>query len=97
MARQLRNRDDNPSPEGFHARVGRVVTNHVEGLAIFSPLALATAALDLSSATTVLGSQVFLAGRLAHAGFYLAGTPVVRTAAYMFSTVGWMMVAYGLF
>lgn len=97
MWRQLGNRDDNPNPDGFHARASRAVANHVEGLAIFTPLALAAVALNGSNATTVLGSQMFFAGRLAHAGFYLAGTPVARTVAFMLSTVGWMMVAYALF
>jgi uncharacterized MAPEG superfamily protein len=85
-------RDGLPAAAGFHARAGRCVDNHREGLTLFAPLILIAAVSQISSPMTVLGAQLFFFGRLAHAGLYLAGVPKVRPLAWAVGIVGTVMI-----
>ena len=81
-------RDGLPPAKGFHARAGRCVDNHREGLTLFAPLILIAAVSHVSSSTTILGAQLFFFARLAHAALYLAGVPKVRPLAWAVGIVG---------
>jgi uncharacterized MAPEG superfamily protein len=81
-------RDELPPPTRFQARAGRVVDNHREGLTMFAPLVLAAALLDVNTAWTVLGAQLFFYGRVVHAVLYLAAVPLVRPVAWFVGIVG---------
>jgi len=89
---QAGNRDDLPPPRTFHGRASRTVANHIEGLAMFAPLVLVCALTNQSSATSVLGAQIFFYARVAHAALYLIGVPWLRAAAWGASMVGTVMV-----
>jgi uncharacterized MAPEG superfamily protein len=64
----------------------------LENLPLFAALVLALAASTTSSATTVLGAQLFFWGRLAYAAIYLAGIPWLRTAAWAVSIAGLVLI-----
>jgi uncharacterized MAPEG superfamily protein len=85
-------RDALPEPKPFQARTKRVVDNHREGLTIFAPIVLIAAVAHISNHMTVLGSELFLYSRLAHAVLYLAGVPMVRPLAWGVGVAGTVMV-----
>ena len=85
-------RDGLPAPSGFHARMLRVVDNHREGITLFAPVVLIAAVADIHSAATVLGSQLFLGARVAHAVVYMIGLPMIRPLIWTVGLVGIGMV-----
>ncbi|HEX7761639.1 MAG TPA: MAPEG family protein [Caulobacteraceae bacterium] len=85
-------RDGLPEPKPFQARTKRVVDNHREGLTLFAPVVLIAAVAHISNHWTVLGSELFLYARLAHAVLYLAGVPLVRPLAWGLGLAGTVMV-----
>jgi len=87
------NRDNLPPPKTFHGRASRTVANHIEGLAMFAPLAIICAVTNMSTPMSVLGAQIFFYSRVAHAALYLIGVPWLRAAAWGASMVGTVMVA----
>jgi uncharacterized MAPEG superfamily protein len=89
-------RDDLPAPKPFQARTKRVVDNHREGLTIFAPLVLAAALAHVSNHWTTLGAQLFFYSRVAHAGLYLAGVPMIRPLVWTIGLVGTLMVLAAL-
>ena len=85
-------RDNLPAPGVFQARAKRVVDNHREGLILFAPLVLIAALSHISNPATVLGAQLFFFARVAHAGLYLAGVPMIRPLAWAVGIAGTVMV-----
>lgn len=96
LAMQASNRGDCPPPGKFLARATRTVDNHREGLLMFAPLVLIGAVIDVSTATTVLGAQLFLWTRVAHAALYLIGVPWLRAGAWGVGMAGIVMVLIGV-
>jgi len=64
----------------------------LESLVLFAALVLSAHAVGASNATTVLGAQLFLWGRVAYAVLYIAGVPWVRTGAWAVSVAGMLMI-----
>jgi len=89
-------RDNLPEPKPFQARTKRVVDNHREGLTMFAPLVLAAALAHVSNHWTALGAQLFFYSRVAHAGLYLAGAPMIRPLVWTVGLVGTLMVLAAL-
>ena len=89
-------RDNLPPPKPFQARMVRVVNNHREGMTIFAPLVLAAAIAQVSNHWTVLGAELFFYSRVVHAGFYLAGVPLVRPLVWAVGLIGTVMVLLAL-
>lgn len=89
-------RDNLPAPTKMQSRTLRIVDNHREGLTIFAPLILTAAILQISNQWTVLGAELFLVGRFAHAVIYLAGWPLIRPLAWVASIAGTVMVFLAL-
>ena len=85
-------RDDLPAPKPFAARARRVVDNHREGLTIFAPLVLIAAVAQVHTEVTALAAQIFFAARVAHAGLYLLGVPLVRPAAWAVGLAATLMM-----
>lgn len=90
------NRDDMTPPTAWQARTKRLVDNHREGLALFTPLVLIAAVMGVSTETTVLGAQLFFFSRVAHAIIYLAGWPWVRPVAWLVGIAGTVMIFVAL-
>ncbi|RME64587.1 MAG: MAPEG family protein [Alphaproteobacteria bacterium] len=86
-------REDIPAvPPVFQGRVNRTITNQIESLILFAPAVLVADAIGLSTAVTVLGAQLYLAGRVVHAAAYMFGINHVRTLAFAVAMVGTLMI-----
>ena len=80
-------------PEGIAGRATRAHRNMLENLPLFAALALIVHVAGLSSDASVLGAQIFVIARLAFAIIYIIGIPWLRTAAFLISVVGLVMVS----
>ena len=92
------NRDEPANVTGWAARARRTYLNHLENLLSFGLLVIIAHLAGVSTGITVLGAQLFLFGRLAYAGIYIAGISAmgVRTLAFFVALVGTLMIAYEL-
>jgi uncharacterized MAPEG superfamily protein len=77
---------------GWAGRAQRAHRNMLENLVLFAALVLVCAAANKTNATTLLGAQLFLWARLAYAVIYLAGVPYLRTAAWLVSVIGLVLI-----
>ena len=77
---------------GWAGRAQRAHRNMLENLVLFAALVLICAATNKTNATTLLGAQLFLWARLAYAVIYLAGIPYLRTAAWLVSVIGLVLI-----
>ena len=91
------NREDIGVMEGWIGRAQRAHRNMLENLPLFAGLVLIVHIAGISSETSVLGAQIFVAARLAYAIVYIIGIPWVRTALWFVSVIGMVMVALPLF
>lgn len=86
------NRETPVDGKGWVGRAQRAHRNMLESLLLFAAVVLAAHAAGVSNATTVLGAQLFLYGRIAYAAVYVAGIPWLRTAAWAVATVGIVLI-----
>lgn len=86
------NRDNLPPLTGIALRAQRAHLNLLESLAIFAIFVLVAQLTGRANATTALGSMLFFWARVVHAIVYLAGIPWVRTAAWLVSFAGILLV-----
>lgn len=86
------NREHMPEITGWAGRAERAHRNMLESLVLFAVLVLAARALNVSNSLTVLGAQLFFWGRVAHAALYIAGVAWVRTAAWVVSVLGLLLI-----
>lgn len=89
-------RDTLPEPSVFFKRADRLRANMIENMMLFAPLVLIANAMDISTAITVLGAQLFFFARLLHAVIYLAGWPMVRPLIYFVGLAGCIMIAVSI-
>jgi uncharacterized MAPEG superfamily protein len=89
----LGNRDEKQEFPAWQMRTGRTIANHIEGMLLFVPLVVVAHMAELSSALTVWGSGIYLAGRVGFAVLYLVGVPIARSAAWGVSLIGILMIA----
>lgn len=92
LPRLAGNREDVGEMPGWAGRAARAHRNMLENLVLFAVLVLAARAINVSNAMTVLGAQLFFWGRLAHAAIYMAGIPWLRTAAWLVSVLGLLLI-----
>lgn len=86
------NRDDSFAVPDWILRTRRAHTNMVENLAPFACLVLVAHVAGKADGTTALGSQIFFVARVAHAGVYIAGIPVLRTAMFALGGLGEILI-----
>jgi uncharacterized MAPEG superfamily protein len=86
------NRDNLPPLTGMALRAQRAHLNLLESLAIFAIFVLVAQLTGRANATTALGCTLFFWARVVHAIVYLAGIPWVRTAAWLVSFAGILLV-----
>ena len=91
---ELAGNRDTFSPEGIAGRASRAHRNMLENLPLFAALVLIVHVAGLSSDTSILGAQIFVIARLAFAIIYIIGIPWIRTAAFLISVVGLVMVSW---
>lgn len=75
-------RDEARTLDGVAGRAARCAQNSIFALALFAPAALSVHVLGLSTASTVLAAQIFLAARVIYVPVYLAGVPLLRTGVW---------------
>ena len=90
----LGSRDAPKEKSAFQGRAARTVSNHIEGMLLFVPLALVIVAAEASTSLTALGAGLYVAGRLAYAPLYLLGVPYLRSAAWAVAVTGTLIIAY---
>jgi uncharacterized MAPEG superfamily protein len=90
------NREGMPDMTSWAGRAERAHGNMLENLVLFAILVLVAQAAGVRNAMTVLGAQLFFWGRVGHAVLYIAGIPWARTAAWVVSVVGLILIAWQL-
>jgi uncharacterized MAPEG superfamily protein len=96
MAWGFSNRDEAFALPLWIERTRRAHTNMVENLAPFAAFVLIAHVTGKANATTALGAQLFLGGRIAHTIIYVAGIPVARTLVFFVATFGQLMILFEL-
>ena len=86
------NRENLPPFTGWAGRARRAYFNMLEYLVLFAILVLVAQVSGKSNAMTVLGSQIFFWARLAYAIIYTAGVPWLRTAVWIVSLIGLLLI-----
>src|SRR5262245_34423835 len=92
LPRLAGNREKMPEMSSWAGRAARAHSNMLENLILFAILVFASRLVNVSSAMTLLGAQLFFWGRLAHAIIYVIGIPWLRTAAWLVSVVGLLLI-----
>jgi uncharacterized MAPEG superfamily protein len=93
----MANVDPGVPPEPLWAdRARRAHANAIENLVVFAPLVLVAAAIGVSSPTTTLASQVYVAARFAHYALFVAGIPFARTVAFFVGACATLVIAVAL-
>lgn len=87
---------DYPSDAPWMDRARRAHLNAIENLAVFAPLVLAGAIMEVSTTATVLSARIYLAARLVHYVIYAAGIPVIRTLAFLAGACATLVIALAL-
>ena len=87
-------RDEARPASRISDRFKRTIANHMEGLALYAPLALTAKILAISTPLTQLGAMLYLAGRVAFAVCYTLGVPVLRSVSWGISIIGILLVGY---
>ena len=88
VARLVGNREPALVISGWAGRAQRAHVNLLESLVLFAILVLVAHATGVRTGLTLLGAQLFFWGRLVHAVVYIAGIAWVRTAAWLVSVAG---------
>ncbi len=86
------NREDLPAITGWAGRARRAHWNMLENLPLFIALVLAAHISNRGNGVTLLGEELFLWARLAHAIIYIVGIPWARTLAYIVSVIGLFLI-----
>jgi uncharacterized MAPEG superfamily protein len=77
---------------GWVGRAYRAHHNMLESLGLFAALVLVAVMAGKTNDHTLLGAQLFFWARLAYAVIYVAGIPWLRTAAWLVSVVGLLLI-----
>ena len=64
----------------------------LESLVLFAALVLIAVIAGKTNATTLLGAQLFFWARLVYAFVYMAGIPWLRTAVWLVSVIGLILI-----
>ena len=86
------NREGLPALTGWAGRAQRAHRNMLENLVLFAALVLIAVVAQKTNDKTLLGAQLFVWARLAYAVIYLAGIPFLRTAAWLVSIIGLVII-----
>jgi uncharacterized MAPEG superfamily protein len=97
LPRLAGNREDLPELTGWCGRARRAHLNMLESLVVFAIVVLVAHASGRANETTALGAGLFFWGRVAYALVYLAGVPWLRTAVWLVSVAGIVLVFSQLF
>lgn len=85
-----------PTDAPWADRARRAHLNAIENLAVFAPLVLVGAIIEVSTKVTVLSAKIYVVARLAHYVIYVVGIPVVRTLAFLAGVCATLAIAIAL-
>src|SRR5690349_7836507 len=86
------NREGLPPFTGWAGRAQRAHHNMLENLVLFAALVLVAVAAQKTNSTTLAGAELFVWARLVYALVYLIGVPWLRTAVWLASVIGLVMI-----
>ena len=86
------NRENIGSTSGWAGRAQRAHRNMLENLVLFAILVIVAHVAGISNELSVLGAQLFFWGRLAYLLIYLIGIAWLRTAAFLISILGLILI-----
>lgn len=91
-------RDGTPKElTGVAGRMDRAMKNFLETFPFFAVAVLAVVVAQRTNASTALGAQLYLWGRVAYIPLYAVGIPYLRTIAWAVSLVGLLKVLFALY
>ena len=90
--RLVGNREGMPEITGWGGRAARAHRNMLENLVLFASLVVVAVAAGKTNDMTHLGAQIFFWARLAYAVIFVAGIIWVRTAAWLVSMAGLIVI-----
>jgi uncharacterized MAPEG superfamily protein len=85
-----------PTDAPWADRARRAHLNAIENLAVFAPLVLVGAIIEVSTKATVLSAKIYVVARLAHYFIYVVDIPVVRTLAFLAGACATLAIAIAL-
>ncbi len=91
------NRENLGELAGWGGRAQRANVNMAQNLVVFAAVVLAAVAAGRTNDMTLLGAQLFFWGRVAYAVCYLGGIPYLRTASWLVSIIGIVLILIQLF
>ncbi len=96
MGYGLSSRDEKKEPTGIGARVQRAYANYMQTFPFFVAAVLVAHVLNRHSASTVWGAGLYFWARLVYPFLYAFNLVGVRTAAFLVSLLGIVLVLVGL-
>jgi uncharacterized MAPEG superfamily protein len=81
-----------PEPE-WAERAKRAHGNAIENLAVFAPIVLVAALLEISTPATALAAQIYVAARLVHYVIHVTGILYIRTLAFLVGVCATLVIA----
>jgi uncharacterized MAPEG superfamily protein len=90
-------RDSAKDKTVFQARTERTVTNHIESMLLFVPLALVAHLVGASGDMIAKGAILYIAARAIYPLTYWTGLPYARTLVWAVGLVGTAMVFLQVF
>jgi uncharacterized MAPEG superfamily protein len=85
-----------PADAPWADRARRAHINAIENLAVFAPLVLVGAIVEVSTKATVLSAEIYVVARLAHYVIYVAGIPILRPLAFLAGASATLAIAIAL-
>lgn len=90
-------RDTPPKPlDGVGGRFKRAFENLMETFPFFAAAGLAGVASQRLNGTTAWGAQIYFWSRVVYVPLYAAGIPFARTAVFLLSVLGIILVLFGI-
>ena len=89
----LGSRNEQKPDTALEGRARRTIANHMESLAVFTPLVLAVEVYNLSNGLTETGAWLFVGARALFAPVYLIGLPFIRSLVWGVATLGLVLFA----
>ena len=81
-----------PEPE-WAERAKRAHVNAIENLAVFAPLVLVAALVEVNTTATTVAAQIYVAARFVHYITHVTGIPYVRTVAFFVGACATLVIA----
>ncbi len=90
-------RDVQPTPKGLACgRASRALRNYVENLVPFVAVDLALIATQRTGSIGAIGATLWIVGRIVYLPIYILGINYVRTAVWLVTIIGLLMMLWRL-